>query len=663
MQNKLFNLCAPYSPSGDQPDAINELAAGLDRGVRNQVLLGVTGSGKTFTMANVIAKTNRPALIMAPNKILAAQLYTEMKGFFPDNHVEYFVSYYDYYQPEAYVPSTDTYIDKDASVNEQLDRMRHSATRSMLEEPDTIVVSSVSSIYGLGSPAEYSEMKLVLFNDQKLSMKDAITRLVELQYKRNEIDFNRGDFRVRGDNLDVFPSHSSDVGYRVTFFGDNIDGIWEFDSLTGEKKVKLARAAVYPNTHYATPMKTMLSAIGEIKSDLAARLDYFQTNIKLVEEQRLRERTNFDIEMMESTGMCRGIENYSRYLSGRAPGQPPPTLFEYLPKNAILFIDESHITVSQIGAMYIGDKSRKTTLADHGFRLPSALDNRPLKFDEWDAMRPQTIFISATPDDWEIGQSGGVIIDQVIRPTGLLDPVCEIRPTSSQVEDVMAEIKKANGRVLITTLTKKMSEHLTDYLVENGVKAKYMHSDIETLERIEILRDLRLGKFQTLVGINLLREGLDIPECELVAITDADKEGFLRSARSLIQTIGRAARNVNGRVILYADSVTKAMRIALDETSRRREKQTAYNAAHGITPETIQKSVFSEIASDDNTKSDGKTKYLYTKDGVLDAFSLRKEISKLTKQMKEQANKLNFESAAALRDQIHKLENDLLLLE
>jgi excinuclease ABC subunit B len=661
MQRKLFDLCAPYKPAGDQPNAIKEMVAGLADGEMNQVILGVTGSGKTFTMANIIAESNRPALIMAPNKILAAQLYTEMKAFFPNNHVEYFVSYYDYYQPEAYVPATDTYIDKDASINEQLDRMRHSATRSMLSEQDTIVISSVSSIYGLGSPEDYSDMKIVFITDQNKTMKESIAKLVELQYKRNDIGFSRGDFRVRGDNLDIFPSHSMDSGYRISFFGDSIESISEFDTLTGEKKIKLNAVSIYPNTHYAMPQKTLMTAIKEIKTDLSERLDYFHNNMKLIEEQRLRERTNFDIEMMESTGMCRGIENYSRYLSGRLPGEPPPTLFEYLPKDAILFIDESHITVSQIGAMYVGDKSRKTTLVDHGFRLPSAMDNRPLKFDEWNKLRPQTIFVSATPSDWEVEQSKGKITDLVIRPTGLLDPVCEIRPTGDQVQNILEQIKKTPGRVLITTLTKRMSEHLTDYLNENGVRAKYMHSDIETLERIEILRELRMGKFDVLVGINLLREGLDIPECELVAITDADKQGFLRSARSLIQTIGRAARNQNGRVILYADSITPAMKMALDETERRREKQIAYNTEHNITPATIQKTIFSGV-SDTETETKQK-RYIYTKDGVLDAFALRKEISKLTKQMKENANKLDFEKATIIRDQIHKLESDLLLID
>jgi excinuclease ABC subunit B len=492
-------------------------------------------------------------------------------------------------------------------------------------------------------------------------MEQTIKQLVDMQYKRNEVDFNRGDFRVRGDSIDIFPSHSLDAGYRIEFFGEVVENIFEFDTLTGGKRQKLARASVYPNTHYATPMKTMRSAIAEIKIDLAERLEFFKLNMKMVEEQRLRERTNFDLEMLESTGMCRGIENYSRYLSGRAPGEPPPTLFEYLPKDAILFIDESHITIPQIGAMYSGDRNRKTILAEHGFRLPSALDNRPLKFEEWDAMRPQTIFVSATPSDWEIEQSSGIVIDQVIRPTGLLDPMCEIRPTGNQVLGALSEIKKTEGRILITTLTKKMSESLTDYLCENGVRAKYMHSDIETLERIDILRDLRLGKFQVLVGINLLREGLDIPECELVAIMDADKEGFLRSARSLIQTIGRAARNVNGRVILYADSITRSMQEALDETNRRREKQIAYNAENNITPKTVTKAVFSEIANE-NPKTTGNRKYIYTKDGVEDAAGIKKQIAALTRQMKSLANNLDFEKAALIRDQIHSLEDDLLLV-
>ena len=562
MSKKVFNLESSYAPMGDQPTAIKELVAGVRDGRRSQVLLGVTGSGKTFTMANVIAELGRPALIMAPNKILAAQLYTEMKSFFPHNHVEYFVSYYDYYQPEAYVPTTDTYIDKDASINDQLDRMRHSATRAMLEERDVVVVSSVSSIYGMGSPEQYSGMKIALHVGDKIGMADVMRALVNIQYKRNDMAFERGTFRVRGDTLDLFPSHSMDRGWKLSFFGDEIDEIWEFDTLTGAKINKLDRITVYPNTHYATPMPSVMTAIGQIRQDLDERLKYFHDNMKYIEEQRLRERVNFDIEMMESTGTCRGIENYSRYLTGRSPGQPPPTLFEYLPRDAILFIDESHVTVSQIGAMSRGDRARKETLSQYGFRLPACVDNRPLTFEEWDALRPQTIFVSATPAEWELNQSGGIVSEQVIRPTGLLDPICEVRPTAHQVDDLLDTLKNISGRALVTTLTKKMAEQLTDYLTENGVRARYMHSDIETLERIELLRDLRMGKYDVLVGINLLREGLDVPECELVAIMDADKEGFLRSTRSLIQTIGRAARNANGHVILYGDTITDSMRAA-----------------------------------------------------------------------------------------------------
>ena len=573
----IFSLESDYLPMGDQPTAIAELVNGVKSGQKSQVLLGVTGSGKTFTMANVIAELSRPAMIMAPNKILAAQLYTEMKSFFPHNHVEYFVSFYDYYQPEAYVPTTDTYIDKDAAINEQLDRMRHSATRAMLEERDVIVVSSVSSIYGIGSPEQYSEMKLILNVGDKISEKEVMRSLVDIQYKRNDVGFSRGEFRVRGDTLDVFPSHSQDRAWKISFFGAEIDEIWETDTLTGAKLQKLDRIVVYPNTHYATPMPSVIQAIGNIKHDLEERLKYFHDNMKYIEEQRLRERVGFDIEMMESTGTCRGIENYSRYLTGRLPGQPPPTLFEYLPKDAILFLDESHVTVPQIGAMSRGDRARKETLSQYGFRLPSCVDNRPLTFEEWDGLRPQTIFVSATPAQWELEQSGGIVSEQVIRPTGLLDPVCVVRPTTHQVDDLLNEVKHTKGRVIVTTLTKKMAEQLTDYFVENGVRARYLHSDIETLERIDLLRDLRLGKYDVLVGINLLREGLDVPECELVAIMDADKEGFLRSTRSLIQTIGRAARNANGRVILYGDTITESMREALDETARRREKQEKYN--------------------------------------------------------------------------------------
>jgi excinuclease ABC subunit B len=664
VNKKVFDLQSAFKPTGDQPVAIAELEQGLKEGRKSQVLLGVTGSGKTFSMANVVADMGRPALIMAPNKILAAQLYTEMKQFFPNNHVEYFVSYYDYYQPEAYMPTTDTYIDKDASINEQLDRMRHGATRAMLEERDVIVVSSVSSIYGMGSPEQYAGMRLILTAGDQTGVKDVMRALVDIQYKRNDIEFERGDFRVRGDTLDIFPSHSQDRAWKISFFGDEIEGIWEFDTLTGGKIQKMDRVAVYPNTHYATPMPSVLQAVGEMKKDLKERLEYFRDNMKYLEEQRLRERTQFDIEMMETTGTCRGIENYSRYLSGRAPGQPPPTLFEYLPRDAILFIDESHVTVPQISAMARGDRARKDTLVNYGFRLPAAVDNRPLTFGEWDALRPQTIFVSATPAAWELAQSGGIVAEQVIRPTGLLDPICEVRPTDRQIDDLLHEVRKVvPGRVLITTLTKKMAEQLTDYLTENGVRAKYLHSDIETLERIELLRELRMGKYDVLVGINLLREGLDVPECELVAIMDADKEGFLRSARSLIQTIGRAARNANGRVILYADQMTDSMRIALDETARRREKQAAYNQKHGITPKTVQKAVFAEVG-DKEKKTDKKRKFVYDKSGgVMDAASLRKEIKSLTAKMKKHAENLEFEEASVLRDAIRKMEDDLLLLE
>ncbi|MDW2995149.1 MAG: excinuclease ABC subunit UvrB [Alphaproteobacteria bacterium] len=663
MKQAEFILESNYEPMGDQPTAISELVSGLKQGQQNQVLLGVTGSGKTFTMANVIKEMGRPALIMAPNKILAAQLYTEMKSFFPHNHVEYFVSYYDYYQPEAYLPTTDTYIDKDASINEQLDRMRHSATRAMLEERDVVVVSSVSAIYGMGSPEQYAGMRLVLNTGNNISMRDVIRALVDIQYKRNDTAFARGEFRVRGDVLDVFPSHAMDRAWKISFWGDEIEEIWEFDTLTGAKLKKIDRIAIYPNTHYATPMPSVLQAITQIRQDLTERLDFFHQNMKYIEEQRLRERVNFDIEMMESTGTCRGVENYSRYLSGRAPGQPPPTLFEYLPKDAILFIDESHVTVPQIGAMSRGDRARKETLSQYGFRLPACIDNRPLTFDEWDMLRPQTIFVSATPAEWELNQANGIVSEQVIRPTGLLDPVCEVRPTQYQVDDLLEQVKKVNGRVLVTTLTKKMAEQLTDYFVENGVRAKYLHSDIETLERIELLRDLRLGKFDVLVGINLLREGLDVPECELVAIMDADKEGFLRSARSLIQTIGRAARNANGRVILYADKVTDSMQQALTETARRRDKQMKYNQTHNIIPKTVTKAIFAEVG-DAQEKTDGTRRFIYDKlGGVMDAESIRKEIKKLTQKMKKYAEDLEFEEAARLRDDIHKLEDDLLLVE
>ena len=663
MNKAKFYLECDFKPMGDQPTAISELVDGVNSGRCSQVLLGVTGSGKTFTMANVIAELGRPALIMAPNKVLAAQLYTEMKSFFPRNHVEYFVSYYDYYQPEAYLPTTDTYIDKDASINEQLDRMRHSATRAMLEERDVIVVSSVSSIYGMGSPEQYAGMKLVLRAGDMMSMRDVMRALVDIQYKRNDVAFARGDFRARGDTLDLFPSHAMDRGWKFSFWGDEIEEIWEFDTLTGARLQKLDRVVVYPNTHYATPLPSVLQALTQIRSDLKERLEYFHENMKYIEEQRLRERVNFDVEMMESTGTCRGVENYSRYLSGRAPGQPPPTLFEYLPRDAVLFIDESHVTVPQIGAMSRGDRARKETLAQYGFRLPSCVDNRPLTFDEWESLRPQTIFVSATPADWELEQSGGIVSEQVIRPTGLLDPICEVRPTEHQVDDLLNTVKNVSGRVLVTTLTKKMAEQLTDYLNENGVRARYLHSDIETLERIELLRELRMGKFDVLVGINLLREGLDVPECELVAIMDADKEGFLRSTRSLIQTIGRAARNANGRVILYADKVTDSMRAALDETARRREKQMAYNEQHGIVPTTVTKAIFAEVG-EKQEKTDKARRFVYDKlGGVMDAESMRREIKKLTQQMHRAAEDLEFEKAAEIRDMVRKLEDDLLLVE
>ena len=661
-KKSIFNLESDYAPMGDQPTAIRELVDGVNSGRRSQVLLGVTGSGKTFTMANVIAELSRPALLMAPNKILAAQLYTEMKAFFPHNHVEYFVSYYDYYQPEAYIPTTDTYIDKDAAIYEQLDRMRHSATRAMLEERDVIVVSSVSAIYGMGSPEQYSSMRLPLNVGDKIGVADVVRSLVDIQYKRNDVAPTRGEFRVRGDVLDLFPSHLADWGWKISFWGDEIEEIWEFDTLTGAKLHKLDRVVVYPNTHYATPMPSVLSAIDNIRHDLDERLKYFHDNMKYVEEQRLRERVNFDIEMMESTGTCRGIENYSRYLTGRAPGEPPPTLFEYLPRDAVLFIDESHVTVPQIGAMSRGDRARKENLSHYGFRLPACIDNRPLTFEEWDKLRPQTIFVSATPAQWELEQSHGVVSEQVIRPTGLLDPICEVRPIEHQVDDLLETLKKTKGRALVTTLTKKMAEQLNDYLNENGVRARYLHSDIETLERIELLRDLRLGKYDVLVGINLLREGLDVPECELVAIMDADKEGFLRSTRSLIQTIGRAARNANGRVILYADNITESMREALDETARRREIQMKYNAEHGIVPKTVTKAVFAEVADKDE-KVDKKRKFVYNADGAWDAASLKKEIAALTKRMKKCAENLEFEEAAAIRDTINKMQDDLLLLE
>ena len=654
MKDVEFKIESPFEPSGDQPQAIKELCEGVERGERNQVLLGVTGSGKTFTMAKIIEQCRRPALIMEPNKILAAQLYSEMKEFFPNNRVEYFVSYYDYYQPEAYIPKTDTYIEKDSAINEQIDRMRHGATRNVLEERDVIIVASVSCIYGLGSMESYSSMVFQLKVGDVVDIHDVNRHLTELLYERCSVNFVRSTFRVQGDTLDIFPAHYEDRAWRVSFFGDEIEEIYEFDVLTGKKTRQLDEITVYPANHYVTPRPALSQAMNHIKEDLEIRLKQFKVEDKLLEAQRLEQRTRFDLEMMDTTGHCKGIENYSRYLTGRAPGEPPPTLFEYFPKNALLFIDESHIAVPQIGAMYRGDRNRKMTLSDYGFRLPSCLDNRPLKFEEWDKMRPQTIFVSATPGEWEMEQSKGVFSEQVIRPTGLTDPLCIVRPVENQVDDLMEECRKtaAKGeRVLVTTLTKKMAEDLTEYLKDNGVKVRYMHSDIDTLERIEIIRDLRLGVFDVLVGINLLREGLDIPECSLVAILDADKEGFLRSTRSLIQTIGRAARNAEGRVILYADKMTDSIKVALEETERRRKKQTEYNIAHGITPQTIKKSISSTLK--EMTETD------FVKDESKDVEKI-KNIEKMTKEytklMKEAAQNLEFEQAMVYRDKLKELE-------
>ncbi|MHA1539852.1 MAG: excinuclease ABC subunit UvrB [Alphaproteobacteria bacterium] len=650
---KPFKIHSPFEPAGDQPQAIAALSESIKKGTKDQVLLGVTGSGKTFTMAHVIKDLQRPALIMAHNKTLAAQLYSEMQSFFPDNAVAYFVSYYDYYQPEAYVAKSDTYIDKDASINEEIDRMRHSATRALFEREDVIIIASVSCIYGIGSKEDYGSMTIDIETGQKINREDLLKEFIRLQYRRNDTNFVRGTFRVRGDSVEIFPAHLEDRAWRISLFGNDLETITEFDPLTGEKFNKLSSFRLYANTHYVMRQQTLQNAIKHIKVDLKKQLKIFNDEGKLVEAQRLEQRTQFDIEMMQSTGSCAGIENYSRYLTGRKPGEAPPTLFEYLPKNALLFVDESHVSVPQVGAMYKGDRSRKTNLSIHGFRLPSCMDNRPLKFEEWDALRPQTVFVSATPNTWELEKTDGEFVEQIVRPTGLIDPTCIIRPVETQVDDLIHECKecaKKGERVLVTTLTKKMAEHLSEYMEEVGIKARYLHSDVDTLERIEIIQDLRAGVFDVLIGINLLREGLDIPECALVTILDADKEGFLRSATALIQTIGRAARHVDGRVILYADRITKSMQAALDETARRRERQQAYNLEHNITPTGIKKALKERPNRADHLP---QAKPLAPKEYT-------QTTKRLMRAMQEHAANLEFEDAAKCRDQLKKLENTQL---
>jgi excinuclease ABC subunit B len=656
----IFKIESEYNLAGDQVEAVDKLTEGLNNGNRNQVLLGVTGSGKTFTMANIIQRCQKPALIMAHNKTLAAQLYNEMKGFFPSNAVEYFVSYYDYYQPEAYIPQSDSYIEKDAQINEQIDLLRHSATRALMERKDVIVIASVSCIYGLGAPELYLQMSFKLEQGKKYSRRDIMQKLIELQYKRMDLDFTRGGFRIRGENVDIFPSHYQDRAWRITFCDDEVEKIYEFDYLTGERIKKLDAITIFANSHYVTPRPTLEQAIDLIQDELKERVEEFKSLDKIVEAQRIAQRTNFDLEMILESGSCKGIENYSRYLSGRNEGEAPPTLFEYLPKDALLFVDESHVTVPQIGGMYNGDRGRKKTLVEHGFRLPSALDNRPLKYEEWDSMRPQTIFVSATPSPRELAYTNGEYVEQIIRPTGLLDPICEVRSCETQVDDLIGECKilaKNDKRILVTTLTKRMSEDLTDYLNEVNIKAVYMHSDIKTLERVQIIQELREGKYDVLVGVNLLREGIDIPECSLVCILDADKEGFLRSETSLIQTIGRAARNSEGRVILYADKITNSINKALQETSRRRKIQEKHNQENGITPTTIKKQLMNSlnlaVANLRDKNNDKK---------VMDLEVIENDIGKLKKQMLEAAENLEFEKAAKLRNKIDKLQKSLLII-
>lgn len=667
--SKLFKLASQFQPAGDQPSAIAQLLDGIESGLAHQTLLGVTGSGKTFTMANVIATLNRPTMILAPNKTLAAQLYGEMKEFFPDNAVEYFVSYYDYYQPEAYVPTTDTFIEKDASINDHIEQMRLSATKALLERRDVVIVASVSAIYGLGDPQAYLSMMLHLKVGDVINQRDILRRLAELQYTRNDMAFQRGTFRVRGEVIDIYPAESDKLALRVELFDEEVERLSQFDPLTGAIEQTVVRYTIYPKTHYATPRETILGAIEHIKEELRSRREQLLSLNKLVEEQRISQRTQFDMEMMQELGYCSGIENYSRYLSGRAPGEPPPTLFDYLPGDGLLIIDESHVTVPQIGAMFKGDRSRKETLVEYGFRLPSALDNRPLKFDEFEALMPQTVFVSATPGPYELEKSGGDVVQQVVRPTGLLDPEIEVRPVTTQVDDLLSEIRKrvaVEERVLVTTLTKRMAEDLTEYLAEHDVKVRYLHSDIDTVERVEIIRDLRLGKFDVLVGINLLREGLDMPEVSLVAILDADKEGFLRSTRSLIQTIGRAARNLNGKVILYGDTITNSMKVAIEETERRRALQHAHNLKHGITPKGLNKSI-GDVMDMGGSRTAGKPGKGMRKAAepqgeyhVRSASEIAKEIKRMEEQMFQHARDLEFEQAAALRDQIQRLRGELI---